>query len=374
MKVFRAAQWLRIGLLALTWIILPTRIAEAVRPGGVLIVTLVITAWSLWTFRWTNVAAPRWTPRIIADTAVTTACVVLSRPLLGAELAASSGSTVTGFWQLAAAVLAVLALRDFWGVVPAAVISIATAVQFPLTSMVGWTQLGLILIVSLFVGNMTRLLNESQAERDASLATAAALAERERLNRIVHDGVLQVLALVEREGPELGPRGRLLSTLARAQEGKLRAMLQDKNVDVTAGETLRHDNTTDIATMLERHQSDTVTVSTMAGEVRMETPRAAELNAAVTEVLSNVMKHAGPGAQAWVLLELENGDITLSIRDNGVGLTPEQLQQAADSGRLGVRESIRGRIADIGGTAKVTSSPGHGVEWEFVVPLEQRSR
>jgi hypothetical protein len=36
-------------------------------------------------------------------------------------------------------------------------------------------------------------------------------------------------------------------------------------------------------------------------------------------------------------------------------------------GRLGVRESIRGRIADLGGTAEL-STGSFGTEWEFVVP------
>ena len=41
-------------------------------------------------------------------------------------------------------------------------------------------------------------------ERDQALRAAAVAQERARLARAVHDGVLQVLALVQRRGGELG--------------------------------------------------------------------------------------------------------------------------------------------------------------------------
>ena len=42
-------------------------------------------------------------------------------------------------------------------------------------------------------------------------------------------------------------------------------------------------------------------------------------------------------------------------------------EAAAAEGRLGVSESIRGRIADLGGTATLTTG-SFGTEWELVVP------
>ena len=44
-----------------------------------------------------------------------------------------------------------------------------------------------------------------------------------------------------------------------------------------------------------------------------------------------------------------------------------RLEEAASQGRLGISESIRGRIADLGGTAELTTG-SFGTEWEFVVP------
>ena len=52
-------------------------------------------------------------------------------------------------------------------------------------------------------------MSEQQGPADPGLA-----AERDRLARPIHDGVLQVLALVQREGSELGGSGAQLATLA----------------------------------------------------------------------------------------------------------------------------------------------------------------
>jgi len=41
---------------------------------------------------------------------------------------------------------------------------------------------------------------------------------------------------------------------------------------------------------------------------------------------------------------------------------------ASADGRLGVSQSIRGRIEDLGGTARLTTGPD-GTEWEFLVPV-----
>jgi len=89
--------------------------------------------------------------------------------------------------------------------------------------------------------------------------------------------------------------------------------------------------------------------------------------AVVRECLSNVARHVGPDAPVWVLLEAFDDRVEISVRDEGGGIPAGRLDEAAAAGRLGVAQSIRGRIADLGGSATLTTGSS-GTEWELVVP------
>ena len=109
-------------------------------------------------------------------------------------------------------------------------------------------------------------------------------------------------------------------------------------------------------------------MSAPAEPVLLPAPVAAELAAAVRAALDNVARHAGPGARAWVLVEDLGAEVVVGVRDDGVGIPPGRLEQAAAEGRLGVAGSLRGRLADLGGTMTVVSAPGEGTELELRVP------
>jgi signal transduction histidine kinase len=95
---------------------------------------------------------------------------------------------------------------------------------------------------------------------------------------------------------------------------------------------------------------------------------AQEIHAAAAAALDNVRRHAGPQAHAWVLVEHEPDGVRVTVRDDGPGLPPGRLDEAAAAGRLGVAQSMRGRIADLGGETMITSQPGEGTEVEIWVP------
>ena len=54
------------------------------------------------------------------------------------------------------------------------------------------------------------------------------------------------------------------------------------------------------------------------------------------------------------------------LRDGDVVVVTQKVVSKAE-GRLGVVDSIRGRIADLGGTAELTTGT-YGTEWELTVP------
>ncbi|MYQ91900.1 sensor histidine kinase, partial [Streptomyces sp. SID4946] len=95
---------------------------------------------------------------------------------------------------------------------------------------------------------------------------------------------------------------------------------------------------------------------------------ARELAAAVGAALDNVRRHAGADARAWILVEDEPADILVTVRDDGPGIPEGRLAEAEGEGRLGVAQSIRGRLRDLGGSAELISVPGQGTEVELKVP------
>ncbi|GIE89023.1 Histidine kinase-, DNA gyrase B-, and HSP90-like ATPase [Actinoplanes regularis] len=211
-------------------------------------------------------------------------------------------------------------------------------------------------------------MTERWAERKQAelIRREAAAAERDRLARPIHDGVLQVLALVQREGAGLGGSGAQLAALAAEQEAALRNLLN------SGGAPTGPASTTDLRAVLTALAGPTIEVSAPVGPVELAAGSVAELTAAVQAALDNVRQHAGAGARAWILLEDEGGAVRVTVRDDGVGFEPRRLDEAARAGRLGVAQSMRGRISDLGGTATIHSRSGDGTEVEFWVPRRRR--
>jgi len=193
-----------------------------------------------------------------------------------------------------------------------------------------------------------------------ALAAEGAIAERERLSRSIHDGVLQVLAIVRRRGSEIGGAAAELSALAAHQEVALRSLM-------TSGPTTAGGRV-DLFATLRLRASSRVEIVTPAGTLLLEREMVEEIDAAVGEALTNVAAHAGDGAQAWVTVEDRGQHVVVSVRDDGVGIAERRLDDAQRTGHLGVAQSIRGRIIDLGGTVELQTSPGAGTEWELTVP------
>jgi signal transduction histidine kinase len=222
---------------------------------------------------------------------------------------------------------------------------------------------GVLLTASgLLIGMTATTARRSQAALAQAMRTEAATAERERLARSIHDSVLQVLARVRRRGAEFGGEAAELATLAGEQEIALRSLVSTKPVSASDG------GNADLRAALQVQATPRVQISAPAGEVRLPAPVVAELAAAVREALTNVDRHAGPQAHAWVLLEDLGGEVVVTVRDDGPGIAEGRLEAAAEQGHLGVAESIKGRVAALAGTISLQTGPSAGTEWEIRVP------
>jgi signal transduction histidine kinase len=285
---------------------------------------------------------------IVAASSADTAAVVAERslPVLWATVPVLAFAVVRGIGVgLLAAVPVIAACAGVRGALSGTVVSNAV----------------LVVVSVVVLGWVTSLARDAEVQRAESAALRARDDERRRLGRVVHDGVLQVLTQVAHRGPELGPEGRRLAAEAAEQEAALRALL------AADAQPLGSAGAEDLGAAVSRLASTTVTVSPPAEPVMLEAARCHDVVAAVRAALDNVSRHA-PGARAWVLVEDEEERVRVTVRDDGPGFDPARLDAARAEGRLGVRDSIEGRIADLGGTATVTSRPGAGVVVELVVP------
>jgi two-component system, NarL family, sensor kinase len=73
------------------------------------------------------------------------------------------------------------------------------------------------------------------------------------------------------------------------------------------------------------------------------------------EALRNVARHAGTGT-AEIRVSDEDGQVVVEIIDQGCGFDAGSVPRS----RRGISESIRGRMAEIGGTAEISGGPGAG--------------
>ena len=311
---------------------------------------------------------PAW---VLAEIAVVVALVLSTEVIATDDWVLNNQSWPTTLWATNATISAAILLGPIAGMLTGLVVMAASA------AIKGYVHIDLgrnativiELAVGLAVGMAAQTARRSHAELEQAARLAASLEERERLSRQVHDGAIQVLAMVARRGREIGGETAELAELAGEQERALRRLVSSADAEALASTGAK----TDVGALLRRRESDRVSVSLPATPVLLDARTATELYAATVNALDNVASHAGPDAHAFVLLEDLGDSVTVSIRDDGVGIAAGRLEEAVDEGRAGVAKSIVGRMNWLGGSAKLNTAPGCGTEWELTVPRKGAS-
>ncbi|MGV9343703.1 MacS family sensor histidine kinase [Streptomyces spiralis] len=302
---------------------------------------------------------------------------------------ADGGPTLPSIWT-AGSVLA-FALKGGWRWAALASTPVAVANLIERGSPARDTVHNVILVwvASIAIGYVVEVARASERTLARALEIEAATRERERLARDIHDGVLQVLAMVQRRGAVLGGEAAELGRLAGEQEVALRTLVSgglvpvsrvsqdaaegavvrmvDDEADEDDGERDRS-GPVDLRSLLARWAGSRVSLAEPGAPVLLPPGVAREMAAAVGAALDNVRRHAGEEARAWILVEDEPECVLVTVRDDGPGIPEGRLAQAEGEGRLGVAQSIKGRLRDIGGTAELVSVPGQGTEVELKVP------
>ncbi|MGI5449352.1 MacS family sensor histidine kinase [Streptomyces sp. CA-243310] len=383
--LWRALTGYRLLTMVYAVLLFASAYKEFDHPGVAVGYLAVLAVWTLATHRRVSNAASCTKPFLGADLGVAIAGILLTPLADNAERIAGGGPTLPSIWT-AGSVLA-FALKGGWrwaGFASTFVAAANIVVHGGDPTRDTLHNVLLVWVASIAIGYVVEVARASEATLARALEIEAATRERERLARDIHDGVLQVLAMVQRRGTELGGEAADLGRMAGEQEVALRTLVSSGLVptsrisrDESLGalvdsyddeEPAAGNGELDLRGLLAPHAGSKVSFAEPGTPVLLPAPAARELAAAVGAALDNVRRHAGEGARAWILVEDWGDEVIVTVRDDGPGIPAGRLDQAEGEGRMGVALSIRGRLRDLGGTAELVSVPGQGTEVELKVP------
>ncbi|MFJ9565377.1 PspC domain-containing protein [Streptomyces fuscichromogenes] len=218
---------------------------------------------------------------------------------------------------------------------------------------------GITLLAGPYLVRMTQDLSEERLMRIRAQ-------ERAEVAAHVHDSVLHTLTLIQRNAENAGEVRRL----ARAQERDLRTWLykpegtgkDEADEPSTLAEAVRRN----AAEVEDKHGVPIEVV--VVGDCPLDERTGAQMQAA-REAMVNAAKYGGEGGAVQVYAEVEGRTVFVSVRDRGPGFDLDSIP--AD--RMGVRESVIGRMERHGGTARLRSVPGGGTEVELEMERAEKT-
>lgn len=313
--------------------------------------------------------------------------------VLGANLFAQVVLTVLGYpnglWTMPFALYAVgrYAADDRWsyaGIAAALVlICVTTLLEGDTYTNVGFT--GVIVFLIWYIGrylrvrgNYLRLLEEraSQLERERDIEARRAVAEeRTRIARELHDVVAHRVSLMTVQA------GAAKTVAADDPQGSMQAMEAVENAGRQALDELRHllgvlrpdadanglgpqPGIADVPRLVEELREANLQVSLTMDDKLETLPARVALSAyrIVQESLTNVLKHAGPGAKTEIRLSADDDEVAIEVLDDGRGAV---LLLGSGHGIVGMRE----RAQLLGGSLEAGPRPGGGFQVLARLPI-----
>ena len=194
-----------------------------------------------------------------------------------------------------------------------------------------------------------RLIRQVSIERDERIREH----ERAEIAAHLHDSVLQTLTLIRARAHD--PES--VARLARAQERDLRSYLYQHrpNVDESVEAAIMH-------AVAEVEDANAVVIEAVCvGDAPVDDALHAAVQAA-REAVANAARHGHEPITVYA--EVTATEYEVFVRDGGPGFDVD----AVPEDRLGIRQSIVGRVVRHGGSAEVRSAPGERTEVTIVMP------
>lgn len=198
--------------------------------------------------------------------------------------------------------------------------------------------------------------------------------ERKRIAREIHDELGQRLTVLRMDALMLPRTLGDKSTALRAAMEKMRDSIDDilRIVRNIASELRPPVLDIGIVTAIEwlieefdRRSGVSCSFRNLAGsEVAIDDERATGIFRVLQESLTNVARHAH-ACRVDVTLLLNDGQLCIVIKDDGVGFDPEQVHSSKSYGVIGMRE----RVTMLNGELVIKSMPKKGTTIEVCIPL-----
>jgi len=206
-------------------------------------------------------------------------------------------------------------------------------------------------------GHTTPRSVEQRRLSRARLASAAQ--ERRRVARDLHDGIqnelvslILGLSLAEDDPntpPELAAKLSVLRARAQATLSAIRE--------------IAHGIRPPLLEALRAQTALATTTVNLVGAAPRSSDNAEEaVYFACLEALQNVAKHAPRSASVTLRLRYRDGRLSVRIADDGGGFV--QIPNHNGAGLTNIRD----RVASVGGTTKISSTPGHGTVVAIALP------
>ncbi len=134
-----------------------------------------------------------------------------------------------------------------------------------------------------------------------------------------------------------------------------------------------------VQALMEEREHE-LTVSFRPGTLHLEADPT-RLEQIIVNLLSNAAKYTPKGGEISLRAKVEDGHVVIRIRDNGVGIPPDKLQQmfelfaqgdralARSEGGLGIGLTVVRSLAELHGGTVTATSEGRGRGSEFVLRL-----
>ena len=219
---------------------------------------------------------------------------------------------------------------------------------------------------------------KTSALRSSAASEAEAIdAERRRIAHEIHDGVAQSLAGLRFKSAAWSHLAEAAPPDMRAALDELQTVLTDAIIDLRrAIFALRPLDLEALGFFpaLTQLVADFGDQNQLAARLDVCGPQDAlpavyelPLFRIIQEGLNNIGQHAGASSVLVRLTVDATGRVDVSLRDDGCGFDPQQLDPVDRDGHFGLRQ-MRERIVDLGGSMDIHSAIGQGTELVITLP------